>query len=88
MKVYVIYHNEGWDYSAPFAVFSTKELAKAWIRDTKSDISHGIQELELDHSPEDWMETVDCGEEYWSTCGEEYLRKLEDFSSKVNNLNG
>lgn len=56
MKVWVVYCNEPWEYSHPFAVFSTKQLAKEWIKEHESEISIGIQELEVDHSPKTWIE--------------------------------
>lgn len=57
MKVWIVHHNETYSYSPPFAVFSTKQLAEIWIKNSDSgDLSYGIQELELDYSPEDWME--------------------------------
>jgi len=56
MKVWIIYLNQPWEYSHPFAVFSSKQKAETWIKNSDSDISHGIQELELDYSPKNWME--------------------------------
>lgn len=66
MKVWVIYRNEDYEYSHPFAVFSTKELAEKWVRDFGSKISsQGIQELELDYSPANWHEIEMDEEEYF-----------------------
>lgn len=66
MKVYIVYHNTPWEHSHPFAVFSTRQLAEKWIKNLQCHtLSYGIQPLELDYSPEDWMEIEENEEEYF-----------------------
>jgi len=68
MKVYVVFHNESYEYSHPFAAFSSQELAEKWIRQFGAkSFTHGIQELEVDYCPKDYKGIEENQIEYWQS---------------------